>query len=260
MAIPRRSCFRHQWGARYGKSTLSTFLKILLETQHNLRTATLSIDDFYLGAGQRQKLAQDVHPLFITRGVPGTHDAMLGLQTIDRILDLNAGEQVKVPKFIKALDDHAPQAQWPKITGRVDLIIFEGWCVGTQPQSDVELRDPINSLEAQHDPQGLWRGYANEKLQNEYAEWFRRIDRLILLAAPDLSAIHEWRVSQEKQNAQDYSSGNNKIMSATEITEFIQHYERLTCANLKRLPEVADVVLQLDQAHGVSDLRYKKRC
>ena len=34
-------------------------------------------DDFYLTQAQRQDLAQQIHPLLKSRGVPGTHDVPL---------------------------------------------------------------------------------------------------------------------------------------------------------------------------------------
>ncbi len=34
----------------------------------------LSIDDYYLSKIERLRISQKVHPLLITRGVPGTHD------------------------------------------------------------------------------------------------------------------------------------------------------------------------------------------
>ena len=34
----------------------------------------LSIDDYYFSKKKRIKLSKKIHPLLITRGVPGTHD------------------------------------------------------------------------------------------------------------------------------------------------------------------------------------------
>jgi hypothetical protein len=44
--------------------------------------AVLSLDDLYRTRAERQAMARQVHPLFATRGVPGTHDVDLGLATI----------------------------------------------------------------------------------------------------------------------------------------------------------------------------------
>lgn len=61
-----------------GKSTLSLALHAALDARGRA-TAILSIDDLYLGRSARLSLAERVHPLFRTRGPPGTHDVALGL-------------------------------------------------------------------------------------------------------------------------------------------------------------------------------------
>src|SRR5690625_2006853 len=56
-----------------GKSTAAEILTRAL-TRRGWRVCQLSLDDLYLSRQQRQTLAQVVHPLLATRGVPGTHD------------------------------------------------------------------------------------------------------------------------------------------------------------------------------------------
>ena len=65
-----------------GKSTCASFLKLILESEYGLKVVVSSIDDFYLTREERQHLANDVHPLFLTRGVPGTHDIQLYLMCL----------------------------------------------------------------------------------------------------------------------------------------------------------------------------------
>ena len=65
-----------------GKSTLATQVAALAR-ERDLRVATLSIDDVYLGRRERQRLARNVHPLLVTRGPPGTHDLALACETLD---------------------------------------------------------------------------------------------------------------------------------------------------------------------------------
>ncbi|PID64738.1 MAG: kinase, partial [Gammaproteobacteria bacterium] len=62
-----------------GKTTLADYLVMRLR-QAGQHVCALSIDDFYLTKKQRQTLAQTVHPLLATRGVPGTHDVDLAIQ------------------------------------------------------------------------------------------------------------------------------------------------------------------------------------
>ena len=67
-----------------GKSTLSQAAADALLGQGQ-RVAVLSLDDLYLTPAERQVLAREVHPLFATRGVPGTHDVELGHAVLDAL-------------------------------------------------------------------------------------------------------------------------------------------------------------------------------
>ncbi|MEC7184562.1 MAG: P-loop NTPase fold protein, partial [Pseudomonadota bacterium] len=60
-------------GQGAGKSTMCKALEDAL-TPEDKKTLTLSLDDFYHSAATRLKLADTIHPLCATRGVPGTHD------------------------------------------------------------------------------------------------------------------------------------------------------------------------------------------
>ena len=64
-------------GQGSGKSTIAHIFKIILEQNFKLKVVKFSIDDFYKTAKERKKMASKIHPLFITRGVPGTHDTKM---------------------------------------------------------------------------------------------------------------------------------------------------------------------------------------
>jgi D-glycerate 3-kinase len=227
-----------------GKSTLADGLTARLAAR-GLRAATLSLDDLYLSHGERARLAEIVHPLFATRGVPGTHDTSLGVRLLDRV---RAGEDVVLPRFDKATDDPAPADAWAPVKGPLDVLIFEGWCVGARAQDDAALAAPINALEAARDPDATWRRCANMALATDYADLFERIDRLVLLAAPGFEVVHRWRVQQEHDLRRRLADqdGGARVMSDDEIGVFIQHYERLTRHILSDMPAYADLTLRLD--------------
>ena len=67
-----------------GKSTLVAALAERL-AEEGIAAATLSLDDLYFTRAERLRLASEVHPLFATRGVPGTHDIALGLGVLDAL-------------------------------------------------------------------------------------------------------------------------------------------------------------------------------
>src|SRR5690349_22888016 len=107
-----------------GKTTLARALIPAL-AQRGLRAVAVSIDDFYLTRVEREALAHDVHPLFATRGLPGTHDVLLALRTLDALAAARSGERVACPSFDKAHDDRAPRAQWPEHEGPIEVLLFE---------------------------------------------------------------------------------------------------------------------------------------
>jgi D-glycerate 3-kinase len=236
-----------------GKSTLADFIAAV-QAMRGRRVAVLSIDDFYLTRRERKQLAHSVHPLLQTRGVPGTHDLALALQTVDSLLSLSPGDTIQLPRFDKSCDDRAPQSQWPTIDGPVDMVILEGWCVGSRPQSANELTTPINALEENEDSDGRWRQFVNDSLKN-YQQLFERLHTMVMLKAPDFSCVYRWRLEQEQKLAALRPDGSG-VMSAEEIARFIQHYQRLTEANLITLPSHADVILELNHQHGIDRAQY----
>ncbi len=236
-----------------GKSTLADLIAVVLGARGR-RVAVLSIDDFYLTRSERQQLAQTLHPLLQTRGVPGTHDLALALQTLDNLLSLGPGDTAPLPRFDKSFDDRAPQSQWPTVTGPIDMVILEGWCVGSRPQSENELTTPINALEKNEDHDGRWRQFVNDSLKN-YQQLFGRLHTMVMLKAPDFSCVYHWRLEQEQKLAA-LSPGGSGVMSAEQVARFIQHYQRLTEANLATLPSHADVILELNHQHGIDRAQY----
>ena len=226
-----------------GKSTLASLLVVLLKEMMGLNAINMSIDDFYLTHADRQLLARTVHPLLATRGVPGTHDVELALQTIAKLREQG---RVAIPRFNKAIDDRAPEAEWPVILAPVDVIVLEGWCLSVPAQHEEALAHPINTLEAQEDPQGVWRGHVNSQIETVYSRLYGMIDYLIMLKAPDFAKVFAWRQNQEdKLAAQQGAAAGNRIMSREQLHRFIQHYERITRHGLNTLPEKADVVFEL---------------
>lgn len=240
-----------------GKSTLADFLRLALETQHGWRVAVLSIDDFYLTKAERAALADRVHPLLATRGVPGTHDIKMLSRYLELLRNLAEGEEQRLPRFDKAQDDRKGEPEWPLVRGPVELIILEGWCVGSAAQDDTDLARSINELERDKDPTGDWRKYVNDRLASDYARLFAELDALVFLQAPSFDAIFRWRLEQERRLAASVPAGATGIMNESQIAEFIRYYERLTRSDLQRLPQNADVVLELDEQHNIVGSRYR---
>lgn len=225
-----------------GKSTLACGLVERL----GVRAAMLSLDDLYLGKAARGELARDVHPLLATRGVPLTHDVERGCAILDAV---KAGQPVCLPRFDKASDEPLPESEWDAVDAPLDLLIFEGWCVGAAAQAEAELVAPVNELEREEDAGGCWRRAVNDALAGPYQALFGRLDRLVLLAAPGFEVVCAWRTQQEAElRAALAAQGRDPALAMTgaRIGRFIQHYERITRAILEEMPARADLTLRLD--------------
>lgn len=233
-----------------GKSTLCIFLETILKEAFGLRSISLSIDDLYSTHKERILSAKRTHPLLATRGVPGTHDIKLGLKLLDQLCMSKSGHKLSIPVFDKAMDDRSSEQNWRRVTTPFDIVLFEGWCVGARPQEEAMLASPVNELEAKEDPEGVWRSYVNQRLRDDYAELFARLNLLIMLQVPEMECVLEWRSLQEHKLAMRHKgTGTSKIMTQAELQRFIMHYERLTRHMLGGMPDYADIVLRLNREH-----------
>lgn len=250
-----------------GKSTLSDLLKTLLNTQYQKQVIVLSIDDFYLTKTERQQLAQKIHPLFTTRGVPGTHDIDLLSHTITQLSILSEStlaesiqsekKPVSIPRFNKATDDRHPKNHWDNVSEPVDIILLEGWCVASPAQEPHLLEQPINTLEKEEDQDKQWRQTSNQLLNTEYKALFDTLDILIMLKAPNFNCVYEWRKVQEDRLREVAKTAPNKntqgIMNEQQLKRFIEHYQRITEHTLEKLSQTADIVFTLNTEHTITE-------
>lgn len=241
-----------------GKSTLAAYLSLSLGESGERTVAILSLDDFYLTKTERQRLADAVHPLLATRGVPGTHDLPMLRDSLARLRELGPGEQHRLPRFDKATDDRADEAAWPIVSGPIDVIILEGWCVGSVAEPAAKLDEPVNALEVDRDADGRWRRYVNERLRTDYADVFAGLDALVFLQAPGFEAILRWRLEQEQKLAASAGADAARVMNADQVEAFIQYFERITRHNLEVVRSNADIVLELDEYHDCVASHYRE--
>lgn len=231
-----------------GKTTLSDYLCQWLVQEAGLRALSLSIDDVYLTRSEREQLAATVHPLFSTRGVPGTHDISLLLQTLAALASAPGTLPVAVPRFDKARDDRAAAEHWPRVLPSLDIILLEGWCLGASPQPVQALVEPCNALEREEDRAGRWRRHVNNCLAQDYAQLHQRVDVWLMLRAPSFDEVLRWRSEQERKLAASLEhAAGTRVMDEPALARFVQHYERLTRHCLATLPPRMDVVWELDR-------------
>lgn len=210
------------------------------------RIAHFSLDDVYLTKAERERMGRTRHALFRTRGAPGTHDLDLADRTIDRLRRARAKSETAIPAFDKLADDRAPQAAWPRFVGRPEAIIVEGWCMGALAPKD-SPREPVNALEAEHDPNGRWRKISFGFLRGRYRRFHKRFDAMVYLRAPRWEIVRQWRGQQQEGLL-------GRPMTEEEgqaLDHFIAHYERLTRAMLGG-SHCARWIAHLDEARSVT--------
>ena len=251
-----------------GKSTLAAYLQAALRQTHKLKVACLSLDDFYLTKAQRKALAVQIHPLLATRGVPGTHDVKLALETIKA---LKHGQNTDLVRFDKSIDDRAAPNQWDTITTPVDVVIFEGWCMGASAEDDAALLPAINTLEQDEDSAGLWRRFVNQQLRQDYADLFTYADVTVMLKAPSFDSVFTWRWQQEQKLAEKLQSNTTSpterapftaqtgVMNQAQVARFIQHYPRLTVHMLSTMPPLVSHLYELDEQRGISHEQHQQQ-
>ena len=235
-----------------GKTTFANLLKVVLETGYGMKVVLLSIDDLYFKRSEREKLAQKIHPLLITRGVPGTHDINLGKHVLHKLCNAGPKDITRIPRFNKAIDDQYPESEWDKFVGRPDVILFDGWFMGAIEQPESDLKEPVNKLEEIEDPDAIWRSYVNEQLKTIYKPFFEQLDLLVMLKVPSFDKIYEWRALQEdKLRIRNQGQKKLRIMDNKELERFIAHYERLTRYILNEMPKRADMLFKVNDNHRI---------
>lgn len=230
-----------------GKSTLAAQL-VAAARSRGLDALALSLDDFYLGRRARRQLARRVHPLFATRGVPGTHDTNLLERTLDALATASPQHPARLPAFDKGRDTRHPPSRWRTRRRPPDLVILEGWCVGVPAQAAPDLARAANALERDEDADGSWRRHANRALGSAYVPLWRRLDRLAVLQAPAFDVVAGWRDEQERALRRRRAP---HAMDAAALVRFVAHYERLSRHALRTLPILADVLVALDRRRKV---------
>tara|TARA_R110001592_G_scaffold362313_1_gene675741 strand:- start:14615 stop:15550 length:936 start_codon:yes stop_codon:yes gene_type:complete len=236
-----------------GKSTTAAFLQHAFENIHQLNVVNISLDDFYLSKKARIEKSKMVHPLFVTRGVPGTHDTKLALDTLQQLL---IGKAPLISRFNKATDDLCPRNEWDQAPEKTDIIILEGWFLCARAQEESALLRPVNDLERHEDIDGIWRQHVNKQLKSNYQALFNLVDCLVMLKAPSFETVFNWRLEQENKLAKKLllsntvktnviktnatSAVSSGLMNEEEIKRFTHYFQRLTENMLIEMPERAD--------------------
>ncbi len=243
-------------GQGTGKTTISSLIRIILTKYFKFNVFRISIDDFYKTRKERISLSKRVHPMLLTRGVPGTHDIIMMLNFF-RQSKSKKFKRLKLPKFNKAIDDRCNKKKWYDLKKRPDVIIFEGWCVGAKSEKNITLKKTINSLEKAKDQKQIWRKYVNHQLNSKYKNLYSQLNCLVYLKAKNFSLLQKWRLKQERK-LWVKSKVKSKIMSRGDVLNFMQTYQRITQNMFRHMPKYASVIFNLNSNHQIKSAVYKK--
>lgn len=211
-----------------GKSTLASRLVDDFNVRTSYRALQVSLDDFYKTHAERTALRQ-AYPdngLLRVRGQPATHDVQLAEWFFDQFSGEKSNSEILIPHFDKSLfegdGDRVSREEWITVKGKVDVIVFEGWCVGFQPlaaeavqekwraekeahESRRETVHVANSSSTEYSITTLHKHslddllFVNSHLKG-YCERFmgsKHFDAFIHLDTKDLVNVYTWRMQQE---------------------------------------------------------------
>jgi D-glycerate 3-kinase len=233
-------------GQGTGKTTLSIVIRLIL-AHFGYSTVDFSIDDLYLTYAERKKL-QEEDPRLIWRGPPGTHDVDLGLKVLNQCLQADYPESILIPRFDKSLFSGAGDRGEPEKIDKADIVLFEGWFVGTRPIDDSLFDNPLPPITTAEDI--AFAKDNNERLK-AYLPLWNKLDRLIVLAPVDYHLSKQWRKEAEQKMIATGKSG----MSDEEIEQFVEYFWRalhpeLFIKPLVTNPDLADMVIEINADHS----------
>ncbi|KAI5201554.1 hypothetical protein E4T38_06093 [Aureobasidium subglaciale] len=222
-----------------GKSTWAEGIVHLLRDRHKLNSVAISLDDLYkthddlLGVRERDS----DNKLLQTRGQPGFFDA---------IRTAEDGEELCIPSFDKSryagAGDRAPLHTWKSVTGSVDVIVFEGWCLGFSPLSLPQLREKHQYAQERQSKQDVNAQMStstladhalchlervNESLRG-YCEAFtgpQQFQALVHIDTNDLVNVYEWRWQQEQALWDKTGCGMTKEQVYAFVRGYMPAYE-----------------------------------
>ncbi|KAL1301993.1 hypothetical protein AAFC00_002447 [Neodothiora populina] len=220
-----------------GKTTLvSTLCKTLSSEPLHLPLVVLSIDDLYLPHSQQVELAEahSENPLVQHRGQPSTHDVALGKSLFEALSSRQS--DIRIPSYDKSAfngqGDRVDASEWELVNDSdktVEIVLFEGWCVGFRALSDKVLEQKWNQArEAAQQPGYQGRlgklffdsvKFINDELK-EYDAMTDRLDAFIHIDAEDTQYVYDWRLQQEAA----LRASKGRGMTDEQVVEFVNGY------------------------------------
>lgn len=193
-----------------GKTTIVDALHALFLARGQ-RCAEMSLDDFYLPHAAQGALAasSNGNPLLELRGNPGSHDLPLATATLNALQ--SGADRVLVPRYDKSAfsgrGDRRPKDEWTVAKGPVDVVLFEGWCLGFSALPDTAL----------HDPRLL---PINERLATDYLKLHQAMDAWVVVEVASPTSVYAWREEAEA----NMRAAGKPAMTPAQVKDFVDRY------------------------------------
>jgi len=162
----------------------------------------------------------------------GTHDILLARELFSA---LRQGKETKISRYDKSAysgqGDRVSSSEWVSVNGagqpKIQVIIFEGWCVGFRALADAEVEakqkqaaissTTVNSTLPNHRLEDLL--FVNEKLKG-YDVMTNALNAFIHIDAEETGYVYEWRLQQEAALRKERGTG----MTDEEVERFVDGY------------------------------------
>ncbi|KAJ2724310.1 hypothetical protein GGI07_002084, partial [Coemansia sp. Benny D115] len=191
-----------------GKTTLVRALVEFLQA-HKITAVGFSLDDIYRTHADQQQVAETHrdNPLLRFRGQPGTHDLALGRQTLTSLLRNTA--PTAIPQYDKSLNagygDRLPPSVWPVVVPPIDVVLFEGWCLGFRSLGHEEFSRFLHQVRGTSLAHYKYsRKYTdanlaeiNENLRELETQLYSLVDAWVYMRVSDVDVVYRWRKEQE---------------------------------------------------------------
>lgn len=233
-----------------GKSTWADALKKHLQQHCSLQAKVISLDDLYLDRHDLCRvLSGPGSRILRTRGLPGTHDLALAVSFFNAVVNtrFHGYERiVRWPAYDKSLYNgqggRTAIDTWKAVNldRDLDVLIFEGWCLGFQPlrdeeveqlwREDILLQSGNTGASLQLNP--LTHALHNHALEDlllvnnnlrHYCDSFMgswRFHSFVHLSTDKLENVYKWRLDQERALAESVRSA----MTGEQVVQFVRGY------------------------------------
>jgi pantothenate kinase-related protein Tda10 len=129
------------------------------------------------------------------------------------------GAKAAVPLYDKSLrggrGDRAPEAAWPVVTGPLQVVCLEGWCLGFRPLATDAAAAAVHP--------GL--GAVNAALRTYEAAMESRVDAWVVVRVAEPNWVFDWRLQAEVEMRKSGKAGLTDAQVADFVSRFMPAYK-----------------------------------